>query len=102
MNQCMPYMAAKVQLDGCIVWNAHNKLFVSQLYPMATIHQGYRQTDRQTSRLVFTVRLCRQFRTPPVQNAPKLRSLHAAAPTVQSEYPAERRAAAAVPLPESP
>jgi len=28
--------------------------------------------------------------------------LHAAAPPVQSEYPAERRAAAAVPLPESP
>jgi len=39
---------------------------------------------------------------PPVPNAPELRSLHAAAPPVQSEYPVERRAAAAVPLPESP
>jgi len=39
---------------------------------------------------------------PPVRNAPELRSLHAAAPPVQSEYPAKRRAAAAVPLPESP
>jgi len=38
---------------------------------------------------------------PPVGNAPELRSLHAAAPPVQSEYPAERRAAAAVLLPES-
>jgi len=32
----------------------------------------------------------------------ELRSLHATAPPVQSEYPIERRAAAAVPLPESP
>jgi len=44
---------------------------------------------------------------PPVSNAPssecpELRSLHAAAPPVQSEYPTERRAAAAAPLPESP
>jgi len=39
---------------------------------------------------------------PPVLNAPELRSLHATAPPVQSEYPTERRAAAAVPLPESP
>ena len=39
---------------------------------------------------------------PPVWNVPELRSLHAATPPVQSEYPAERRAAAAVPLPESP
>jgi len=39
---------------------------------------------------------------PPVPNAPELRSLHAAAPPVQSEYPAERRGAAAVPLPELP
>ena len=39
---------------------------------------------------------------PQVLNAPKLWSLHAAAPPVQSEYPAERRAAAAVPLLESP
>ena len=39
---------------------------------------------------------------PPVPNAPELRSLPAAAPLVQSEYPAERRAAAAVTLPESP
>ena len=38
----------------------------------------------------------------PVPNAPALRSPHTAAPPVQSEYPAERRAAAAVPLPESP
>ena len=39
---------------------------------------------------------------PPVPNALELRSLYAAAPPVQSEYPDERRAAAAVPLPESP
>ena len=35
---------------------------------------------------------------PPVRNAPELRSLHAASPPVQSQYPAERHAAAAVPL----
>jgi len=39
---------------------------------------------------------------PPVPNAPELRSLYAAAPPDQSGYPAERRAAAAVPLPELP
>jgi len=39
---------------------------------------------------------------PAVPNVPELRSLNAAAPPVQSEYPAERRAAAAVPMPESP
>ena len=39
---------------------------------------------------------------PPVPNAAALRSLYAAAPPVQSEYPADRRTAAAVPLPESP
>ena len=33
----------------------------------------------------------------PVPNVPALRSPHTAAPPVQSEYPAERRAAAAVP-----
>jgi len=38
----------------------------------------------------------------PVRYAPEFRSLQAAALPVQSEYPAERRAAAAVPLPESP
>ena len=42
------------------------------------------------------------FRMPPVRIAPEFPCLHAAAPPVQSEYPAERRAAAAVPLPESP
>ena len=40
------------------------------------------QTDTQrhtdTSWLVFMARLRSQFRTPPVRNAPKLRSLHAA------------------------
>jgi len=39
---------------------------------------------------------------PPVRNAPELRSLHTAAQPVQSEYPAERRAAASVPMSESP
>ena len=39
---------------------------------------------------------------PPVPNVPALRSLHAAALPVQSEYPVERCAVAAVPLPESP
>jgi len=58
--------------------------------------------DTQTSRLVFTARLRPLLRTLPVRNGPELRSLHAAAPPVQSEYPAERRATAAVPLPESP
>jgi len=48
----------------------------------------------QTSRLVFTTRLRLQFRMPP--------SFDRCTPPVQSEYPAERRAAAAVPLPESP
>jgi len=33
-----------------------------------------------------------QFRMRPVLNGRELRSLHAAAPPVQSEYPAERRA----------
>jgi len=53
-------------------------------------------THTETSRLVFTARLCPQFRTPPVRNAPELRSLHAATLLVQSEYPVKRRAAAAV------
>jgi len=39
---------------------------------------------------------------PPVRNAPELRLLHATGLPVQSEYAAERRAAAAVPLLESP
>jgi len=39
---------------------------------------------------------------PPVWNAPDLRPLHATTPPVQSENHAERCAAAAVPLPESP
>jgi len=38
---------------------------------------------------------------PPGPNAPELRSQHVAAAPVQLEYPGERRAAAAVPLPES-
>ena len=58
--------------------------------------QTVRHRDTETSRLVFTARLRLQFRMPPVRNAPELRSQHDAAP-VQSEYPAERRAAAAVP-----
>ena len=56
----------------------------------------------QTSRLVFTARLCPKFRMTPVRNTPEFRSLHATTLPVQSEYPAKRRAAAAVPLPESP
>ena len=51
----------------------------------------------KTSRLVFKARLHPQLRTSPVRNDPELRL-----PPVQSEYPAERRGAAAVPLPESP
>ena len=54
-------------------------------------------TDRQDKPVGFYGPI-----TPPVPNAPKLQSLHAAAPPVQSEYSAEHRAAAAVPLPESP
>ena len=59
------------------------------------------QTDRQTGQMIKPVGLYGPI-APPVRNAPELRSLHAAAPPVQSEYPAERRAAVAVPLPESP
>jgi len=63
------------------------------------------RTDTHTHRQAgwfFATPLRPQFRTLPVPNTPELRSLHAAAPPVQSEYPVERRAAAAVPLPESP
>jgi len=62
-------------------------------------------TDRQTGQdkpVGFYGPIAPQVRTPPVQNAPELRLLHAATPLVQSEYPVERCAAAAVPLPESP
>ena len=66
----------------------------------SAVFTGFRLvTDRQTSRLLSTAPSSER---PPVRNAPELRSVHAAALTVQSEYPAERRAAAAVPLPESP
>jgi len=34
------------QLDGCIVWSAHNTSFGLKPYRLATIHQGYRHTDR--------------------------------------------------------
>jgi len=61
---------------------------------LATIHQRYRQTDKPVGFYGPIV--------PPVPNAPELRSLHAATPPVQSEYPDERHAAAAVPLPELP
>ena len=60
------------------------------------------KTNKHRSRLVFTARLRPKLLTPPVRNAPELRSLYTAAPPVQSEYSADRRAAAAVPLPESP
>ena len=39
---------------------------------------------------------------PPIPNAPEVWSVTAAMPPVQSEYPTEHRAAAAMPLPESP
>jgi len=39
---------------------------------------------------------------PPVRNVPELRSQQDAAPPVQLQYPGERRAAAAVTMPESP
>jgi len=71
---------------------------ISHLSPTTTVGLP----TSQTSRLVFTARLRPKFQMPPVRNAPEFRSLHAAAPPVQSEYPAKRRAAAAVPLPESP
>jgi len=38
----------------------------------------------------------------PVPNAPELRSQHDVAQPVQLQYSGERRAAAAMPLPESP
>jgi len=71
-------------------------------YILAYVNKLQNATNKYTNQLVFTAPFRPQFRTPPVRNAPELRSLHAAAPPVQSEYPAERRAAAAVPLPESP
>jgi len=66
-----------------------------------------RPTDRQTSWWVLRTDCAPsserpQFRIPAVRNAPKVRSQHDAAPPVQLQYPGERRAAAAVPLPESP
>ena len=61
-------------------------------------------TDRQTDKPVgfYGPTAPPEFRMPAVRNAPDLRSQRDAAPPVQSEYPADRRAAAAVPLPESP
>jgi len=73
-----------------------------QMYLLSAPYALIKYTHGQTSRLVFTARLRPQFRTPPVRNALELRSLHAAATPVQSEYPADRLAAAAVPWPESP
>jgi len=64
--------------------------------------RGCWQETEETSRWVFTARLRPQFRMPAVRNAPELRSQHDAAPPVQLLYPGERRAAAAMPLPESP
>jgi len=100
-------------------WGAQLQTFpcptVSKLYSNAFMAKSgaqklYEQTSRQTDTQAgwFLRPDCApsserpQFRMPPVLNAPELRSLHAAAPPVQPECPAERRAAAAVPLPESP
>ena len=60
-------------------------------------------SDTQTYKPVgFYGPIAPQFRMPPVRNAPELRSQHDAVPPVQLQYPGERRAAAAMPLPESP
>jgi len=56
----------------------------------------YQQADR------FLRPDCAPVPNAPSSKCPELRSLHAAALPVQSEYPAESCAAAAVPLPESP
>jgi len=37
--------------DGCIVWNARSTLVISNPYRLATIHQGYRQTDNGSERI---------------------------------------------------
>jgi len=77
----------------------HAKFHLDPSNRLDTIHQRHRQTDKPVA---FYGPIAPQFRMSPVRNAPELRSLHAATPPVQSEYPAEHRAAAAVPLPESP
>ena len=64
----------------------------------------YRQRKAKDKPVGFYGPIAPPFPNAPsfVSSAPELRSLHAAAPPVQSEYPADRRTAAAVPLPESP
>jgi len=65
-----------------------------------TVSNSWKSNNRNqitTSRWVFTAQL-----RPTVRNAPELRSQHTAAVPVQLQYPIERRAAAAVPLLESP
>ena len=80
--------------------HSHVRFFVQvAFFPRLDISQRRTITDKP---VVFTARLRPQFQMPPVRNAPELRLLHATTPPVQSEYPAERRAAAAVPLPKSP
>jgi len=75
---------------------------VRGLLPPNGILPAAKVTNGITSRLVLTARLRPQFRMPPVRNVPDLQSLHAAALPVQSEYHVKRRAAVAVPSPESP
>jgi len=60
---------------------------------------GQRHTDKPVG---FYGPIAPPVPNAPVPNALELRSLHSAAPPVQSEYPVECRAAAAVTLPESP
>jgi len=78
-----------------------SRVLVTKFRPDRSTFKGrsasQRHTDRQTDKPVgFYSPIA-----PPVGNAHELRSLHDTTPPVQSEYPAERGAAAAVPLPES-
>jgi len=71
-------------------------------YPKQNFSHPPKVSDNKTSQWVFMAGLRPQFRMPAVWNAPELRSQHDAALPVQLQYPGERRAAAAMPLPESP
>jgi len=78
-------------------------------YSLQSRDMKHRMSSAKTSQLVFMARLRPQFRTPPVPNAPSsecprasISARHRAARSVRILYPAECRAAAAVPLLELP
>ena len=88
------------------IGNMHKKFGKDRAWVLEISYQTVRQSDRQAGGFVWPD--CApsserpQFGMPPVRNAPELRLQHDAAPPVQLQYPGERRAAAAMPLPESP